>query len=104
MTLCCGTDIADVPHLWLEQIFTPFQVNKNKILPSTTLKCSYLLIAVIVYYVYVDLPCILNLQFIFVYFIILHMHRRLLFLANHFVACSTEVITVHAITLQLNFY
>ena len=34
--------ITDVPPLWLEQIFTPFQVNKNKILLSTTLECNYL--------------------------------------------------------------
>ena len=36
--------ITDVPPLWLQQIFTPFQVNKNKILLSTTLECNYLLL------------------------------------------------------------
>ena len=28
----------------MEQIFTPLQVNKNKVLLLTTLKCSYLLL------------------------------------------------------------
>ena len=43
-TVCCGTRLIN--HLCgltnMEQIFTPFQVNKNKIIPSTTLECSYL--------------------------------------------------------------
>ena len=60
--------ITDVPPLWLEQIFTPVQVNKNKILASITLECSYLLHSICGFTVF------LNLQRIFVLdiFIILH--------------------------------
>ena len=37
-------------------------------------------------------------------FVILHNYRRTLFLANSFVACSVEFITVHTLTIQFNFY
>ena len=46
----------------MEQIFTPFQVNENKISLSKTLECSYLLL------LFVDLLYILNLQCINGYF------------------------------------
>ena len=55
--------ITEKPPLRFEQIFTPFQVNKNKILLSTNL--------------FVDLLCILNLQYIYY-----STYRRMLFLAN----------------------
>ena len=62
----------------MEQILTPFQVNKNNILLSTTLECSYLLLL---------LHCIcvfLNLQYNYGYLLLfcIYVRRRRRFLAN----------------------
>ena len=53
----------------MEQIFIPFQDNKNKILLSTTPECSYLLLLLhSIYYVFTI--------YVWIFFIILHIEEN----------------------------
>ena len=81
--------ITDKSPLWLEQIFTPFQVNKNKIyhqqLWSAVIYSCYCII-------FVDLLCIFEFTLYFwilFYFIYYSTYRRMVFLANQsrFLCC-----------------
>ena len=91
--------ITEVPPLWLEQIFTPFQVNQNKNLPLTTVECNYLLLLLHSICGFTTYFLNYNVLDIFYY----SAYRRLLFLANSFVACSTEFVNCTCIDAPVQF-